>query len=29
MADLAKRWRAWLDWAGLREIEPEERVELP
>jgi hypothetical protein len=29
MADLAKRWRAWLDWAGLREIEFEERVELP
>jgi hypothetical protein len=29
MADFAKRWRAWLDWAGLREIDPEERVRLP
>jgi hypothetical protein len=29
MADLAKRWRTWLDWAGLREREPEERVRLP
>jgi hypothetical protein len=29
MADFAKRWRIWLDWAGLREIAPEERVRLP
>jgi hypothetical protein len=28
MADFAKRWRTWLDWAGLRESEPEERVRL-
>jgi hypothetical protein len=29
MADFAKRWRIWLEWAGLREIDPEERVRLP
>ena len=29
MADFAKRWRLWLEWAGLREIEPHERVRLP
>jgi hypothetical protein len=29
MADFAKRWRLWLEWAGLREIEPQERVRLP
>ncbi len=29
MADFAKRWRLWLEWAGLREEQPEERVRLP
>ena len=29
MADFAKRWRTWLEWAGLRESEPDERVRLP
>src|SRR5215207_2959573 len=29
MQEFASRWRAWLDWAGLREITPEERVRLP
>jgi hypothetical protein len=29
MEDFASRWRLWLDWAGLREREPEERVRLP
>jgi hypothetical protein len=29
VADFAKRWRICLDWAGLREIEAEERVRLP
>jgi hypothetical protein len=29
MADFAQRWRTWLDWAGLRKIDPEERVRLP
>jgi hypothetical protein len=29
MADFATRWRLWLEWAGLRESEPEERVRLP
>jgi hypothetical protein len=29
MADFATRWRLWLDWAGLRESELEERVRLP
>jgi hypothetical protein len=29
MVDFAKRWRTWLDWAGLREREPDERVRLP
>jgi hypothetical protein len=27
--DFATRWRLWLDWAGLRESEPDERVRLP
>jgi hypothetical protein len=29
LADFARRWRTWLDWAGLREREEEERVRLP
>jgi hypothetical protein len=29
MADFTKRWRAWPEWAGLRESEPEEQVRLP
>jgi hypothetical protein len=29
MEDFASRWRLWLDWAGLRESELEERVRLP
>jgi hypothetical protein len=29
MADFARRWRLWLDWAALRESDPEERVRLP
>ena len=29
MTDFAKRWRLWLDWAGLREREASERVRLP
>jgi hypothetical protein len=29
MADFAKRWRTWLEWAGLREGEAAERVRLP
>jgi hypothetical protein len=29
IADFATRWRLWLDWAELREREPEERVRLP
>jgi hypothetical protein len=29
MEEFAARWRLWLDWAGLREREPEERVRLP
>jgi hypothetical protein len=29
MAEFATRWRLWLDWAGLRETEPDERVRLP
>jgi hypothetical protein len=28
MADFAERWRVWLDWAGLREIEEKERRSL-
>jgi hypothetical protein len=29
MADFAARWRLWLNWSGLREQEPDERVRLP
>ena len=29
MADFARRWRTWLEWAGLREREDEQRVRLP
>ena len=31
MEEFASRWRSWLDWAGLREIEDTERgsVRLP
>jgi hypothetical protein len=29
IGDFAARLRLWLDWAGLRESEPDERVRLP
>ena len=29
MDEFAARWRLWLEWAGLREALPEERVRLP
>ena len=29
MAQLETCWQAWLAWAGLREMEPHERVRLP
>jgi hypothetical protein len=29
MADFAQCWRTWLEWAGLREKDAEERVRLP
>jgi len=29
MEEFAARWRLWLDWAGLRERDHEERVRLP
>jgi hypothetical protein len=28
MVNFVVRWRLWLEWAGLRESEPDERVRL-